>query len=102
MSNDWAVWSVEQMAFPFMNEIPPQPGSLPSLAHALGAVPEHRQPRGYRKEAPPYPLVPMLLLLLIGVLCGRWGYQSIADWAADCAATHPEVLDTLGCPRDRH
>jgi len=89
------------MAFPFMNEIPPQPGSLPSLAHALGAVPEHRQPRGYRKEAPPYPLVPMLLLLLIGVLCGRWGYQSIADWLEMCTTEHPELLDALGCPRDR-
>jgi len=44
----------------------------------------------------------MLLLLLVGILCGRRDYQSIADWAVDCAATHPEVLDTLGCPRDRH
>jgi len=84
-----------------MNEIPPQPGSLPSLANALRTVPEHRTPRGYRKDEPPYPLVPMLLLLLIGILCGRRGYQSIADWAELCATAHPELLDALDCPRAR-
>jgi len=95
------VWSAEQTAFPFMNDIPTQPGSLPSLANALRTVPEHRKPRGYRKDDPPYPLVPMLLLLLVSVLCGRRGYQSIADWAEMCVTEHPELADALGCPRDR-
>lgn len=84
-----------------MNDIPTQPGSLPSLANALRAVPEHRKPRGYRKDEPPYPLVPMLLLLLVSVLCGRRGYQSIADWAETCATAQPDLVDALGCPRDR-
>jgi hypothetical protein len=43
----------------------------------------------------------MLLLLLMGVLCGRRGYQSIADWAEVCATAYPELVDALGCPRDR-
>jgi hypothetical protein len=36
------------------------------------------------------------LLLLVGVLCGRRGYQSIADWARGCADASPEVLTALG------
>lgn len=101
MSDDPVVWSAEQKAFPFMNEIPTQLGSLPSLTNALRTVPEHRKPRGYRKDEPPYPLVPMLLLLLVSVLCGRRGYQSIADWAELCVTAHPDLVDALGCPRDR-
>lgn len=101
MSSEPVVWSAEQKAFPFMNDIPAQPGSLPSLANALRTVPEHRKPRGYQKDDPPYPLVPMLLLLLVAVLCGRRGYESIAEWAEMCATEHPALLDALGCPRDR-
>lgn len=90
------------MPLPFgAGEAPLAPGSLASLAAALATVPEHRRPRGYRASEPPYPLVPMLLLLLIGVLCGRRGYGSIAEWAESVAAGQPEVLDALGCPTDR-
>ena len=35
----------EQKAFPFMHDIPAQPGSLPSLTNVLRSVPEHRKPR---------------------------------------------------------
>jgi len=101
MSSASADWYVTQLAFPFWSETEILPGSLPSLLKALAAVPEHRRPRGYRKDEPPYPLVPMLLLLLVGTLCGRRGYQALAEWAADCAVTHPELLDALGCPVDR-
>ena len=86
----------KQLVLPDVERLTPAAGSLPSLAQALGAVPEHRHPRGFKAHQPPYPLVPMLLLLLIGVLSGRRGYQSIADWARRCAQDHPEVLDALG------
>jgi hypothetical protein len=101
MSSTPADWYVTQLAFPFWGETDILPGSLPSLQKALAAVPEHRRPRGYRKDEPPYPLVPMLLLLLVGTLCGLRGYQALAEWAADCALVHPELLDALGCPVDR-
>lgn len=71
-------------------------GSLPSLAAALAAVPEHRRPRGFKAHQPPSPLVPLLVLLLAGLLCGRRGYEAIAEWAAACAQDHPELLDALG------
>ena len=86
----------KQLVLPAVAEMAPTPGSLPSLAAALAAVPEHRRPRGFKAHQPPYPLVPMLLLLVVGVLCGRRGYQSIADWARGCADASPEVLDALG------
>ena len=82
-------------------EAPPAPGRLPSLAAALARVPEPRRPRGYRAAEPPYPLVPLLLLVLVGVLCGRRGYGSIAEWAGSVGRGEPAVLDALGCPPDR-
>lgn len=62
-----------QPALPVLADLAPAPGSLPSLAQALAAVPEHRHPRGFKRYQPPYPLVPMLLLLVVGVLWGRRG-----------------------------
>jgi len=82
-------------------EAPLARGSLPSLAAALARVPEHRRPRGYRAAEPPYPLVPLLLLLLTGVLCGRRGYGSIAAWAESVGQVDAAVLDALGCPSAR-
>ena len=90
-----------QPALPVLADLAPTMGSLPSLAQALAAVPEHRRPRGFKAHQPPYPLVPMLLLLVVGVLCGRRGYQSLADWAQQCAQDHPAVLDALGFPAGR-
>jgi len=101
MAPTCADWYVTQLAFPFWGEMVPVSGSLPSLRNALAVVPEHRRPRGFRKDDPPYPLIPMVLVLLIATLCGRRGYQGVAEWAADCAIVHPEVLDALGCPSDR-
>jgi hypothetical protein len=43
----------------------------------------------------------MLLLLLIGVLCGRRGYGSSAEWAVSVERADPAVLAALGCPPDR-
>lgn len=97
----WAGAIPVQPPLPLMNEVAVAPGSLPSLAKALESVPEHRRPRGFKAHQPPYPLIPMLLLVLVGVLCGRRGYQGLADWAALCAREHPEVLDVLGFARER-
>lgn len=86
----------KQLVLPVVAAVAPELGTLPSLAEALRAVPEHRRPRGFKAHQPPYPLGPMLVLLVVGVLCGRRGYQSIADWARGCAQEHPEVVDALG------
>ena len=90
-----------QPALPAITEVAAAAGSLPSLARALEAVPEHRRPRGFKADQPPVPLVPALLLLLLGVLGGRRGYGSIAEWGGLCVKERPEVLDTLGFPRGR-
>ena len=90
-----------QPLLPMLGAVPLAPGSLSSLAQALAAVPEHRRPRGYKAHQPPYPLVPLLLVLLAGLLCGRRGYTAIAEWAAGCGQEHPEVLAELGLPADR-
>jgi len=90
-----------QPSLPMMDEVAVAPGSLPSLAKALEAVPEHRRPRGFRADQPPVPLIPTLLLLLVGVLCGRLGYLGMAEWGRLCSREQPEVLDALGFPRGR-
>jgi hypothetical protein len=79
----------------------PAPGSLPSLAKALEAVPEHRKPRAFRPEHPPVLLIPALLELIVGVLIGRRGYGSISEWARMCERKCPEVVDALGFPAER-
>lgn len=97
----WGGSVPQQLPLPVVSDVPVAPGSLPSLAKALESVPEHRRPRGFRADQPPVPLVPTLLLLLVSVLCGRLGYIAIAEWAAQCARAHPEVLDALGFPDAR-
>ena len=91
----------QQLALPILSELAIPSGSLPSLAKALEAVPEHRKPRGFRAEQPPVPLIPTLLLLIAAVMCGRGGYGSIAEWGAQCNREAPEVLDALGFVRAR-
>lgn len=91
-----------QPPLPTMGEVAAAaPGSLPSLAEALGAVPEHRKPRGFRADQPPVLLVPTLLELIVGVLIGRRGYGSISEWARMCERKCPEVVDALGFPAER-
>lgn len=94
-----------QLPLPELAAVAVAPGSLPSLAVALAvalaAVPEHRQPRGFKAHQPPYPLVPLLLVLLAGLLCGRRGYAAIAEWAAACAQDHPDVLKAVGLSAER-
>lgn len=92
----WAGALGQQAALPFMAEVAIQPGSLPSLAKALEAVPEHRKPRGFRADQPPVPLIPTLLALIAAVLCGRRGYGSIAEWGRQCSREQPEVVEALG------
>lgn len=97
----WRGPNPSQLGLFALEGVAPVAGSLPSLAVALAAVPEHRRPFGYQPEHPPYPLVPMLFLLLIGVLVRREGYTAIAEWAASCAREAPEVLDRLGFAAER-
>lgn len=97
----WGGSVPQQLPLPVISDVPVAPGTLPSLAKALEAVPEHRRPRGFRADQPPVPLIPTLLLLLVAVMCGRRGYIAIAAWAAQCARSHPEVLDVLCFPAAR-
>jgi len=97
----WSGSVALQPALPQMNEVAVAPGSLPSLAKALEAVPEHRKPRGFRADQPPVLLIPALLLLIVGVLIGRRGYGSIAEWGRICEREQTEVVHLLGFARDR-
>jgi len=79
-----------------LNEVALRPGSLPSLAQGLAAVTERRHPRGFKADLPPYPLVPILLVVPVGLLCGHRGYAAIAAWAAARARDHSQVWSALG------
>lgn len=92
----WSGSVPQQLSLPGMTDVPIALGSLPSLAKALEAVPEHRRPRGFRVDQPPVALIPSLLLLLVAILCGRRGYGSIAQFGSQCASDYPEVVDALG------
>jgi hypothetical protein len=102
----------QQPPLPGLAELEVLPGSLPSLAKCLEVVPEHRRPRGFRADQPPVPLIPSLLLLLVALLCGRRGYQPMADFGRLCAqeeeaeredagCKEPGLLDILGFPGSR-
>lgn len=92
----WTGALAQQLPLPSLSEVAVQPGSLPSLAKALEAVPEHRKPRGFKAHQPPVPLIPTLLLLIAAVMCGRRGYGSIAEWGRQCSGEQPEVVEALG------
>lgn len=92
----WAGALPQQPALPFMSEVAVQLGSLPSLAKALEAVPEHRKPRGFKAHQPPVPLIPTLLLLIAAVMCGRRGFGSIAGWGRQCTGEQPGLVTALG------
>lgn len=97
----WGGTVALQPALPQMDKVAIAPGSLPSLARALEAVPEHRKPRGFRADQPPVLLIPALLLLIVGVVIGRRGYGGIAEWGRLCEREEPAVVDLLGFPRGR-
>lgn len=91
-----------QPPLPTMEQyVAPVPGSLPSLAKALEAVPEYRKPVAFRPEHPPVLLIPALLELIVGVLIGRGGYGKIAGWGRMCEEKRPEVVDAFGFPPER-
>jgi Transposase DDE domain len=97
----WGGTVALQPALPQMDKVAIAPGSLPSLARALEAVPEHRKPRGFRANQPPVLLIPALLLLIVGVVIGRRGYGGIAEWGRLCEREEPDVVDLLGFPQGR-
>jgi len=83
-------------AFP---EAPPAPPG--TLAAALGAIPEPRQPYGWRPEYPPIPLVVLLEVCVAAILCGARGVTAIAQWAAERREDEPALLEELGLPPGR-
>lgn len=92
----WTGTLSSQLPLPLLSEVAVQTGSLPSLAKALEAVPEHRKPRGFKAAQPSVPLIPSLLLLLAAVMCGRRGYGSIAEWGRQVSREQPAVVEALG------
>jgi hypothetical protein len=97
----WLGAILQRLSLPIVSEVAIQAGSLPSLAKVLEMVLEHRRPRGFRADQPPEPLIPSLVLLIVGAMCGRRGYGSIVEWGARCNGEAPEVLDALGFVRTR-
>lgn len=79
--------------------LPPAPPG--SLAEALAAVPDPRQPYGWRPAYPPIPLAALLQVTVAAMLCGSVGQTAIAQWVRERAEDDPELLTTLGLPAGR-
>jgi DDE family transposase len=77
---------------------PAVPGSL---AAARAAVPDPRQPDGWRPEYPPLPLVALRHGAVAATLCGARSLSAIAQWAKERREDHPSVLEALGMPAGR-
>jgi hypothetical protein len=76
----------------------PAPGSL---AEGLSAVPEPRQPYGWRPGYSPVPLVALLQVAVAAMLCGARGPTAVAQWARERQEDDPALLTTLGVPVGR-
>jgi hypothetical protein len=76
----------------------PAPGSL---AGALSAVPEPRQPFGWRPGYSPVPLVALLQVAVAAMLCGARGPTAVAQWARERQEDDPALLLELGVPVGR-
>lgn len=86
------------MAKPFPEAPPAPPGSL---AAALAAIPEPRQPYGWRPEYPPLPLVVLLQCCVAAILCGARGLTAIVHWVEERREDEPALLEQLGLPAGR-
>ncbi len=69
-----------------------------SLAEALAAIPDPRQPYGWNSAHPPLPLVALLQLTVAATLCGARSLLAIAQWGRERQADEPAVLTDLGLP----
>lgn len=82
--------------------IPSGPPAPPgSLAEALAAVPDPRQPYGWRPGADPLPLVGLLQLTVAAMLCGARSLYAVAQWGHERLADEPALLVELGLPPGR-
>lgn len=72
-----------------------------SLAAALVAVPDPRQPYGWRPDYAPVPLVALLQATVGAVLCGARSLYAVAQWIRERAADEPDLLAALGFPLGR-
>ena len=79
--------------------LPPAPPG--SLAEALAAVPDPRQPYGWRPQYPPIPLVPLLQLAVAAILCGARSLYAIAQWGRERLEDDPDLLESLELPPGR-
>lgn len=77
---------------------PAPPGSL---AEALAAVPDPRQPYGWWPERPPLPLVGLLQFTVAAVLCGARSLYAMAQWGRERVEDDPTLLTDLGLPPGR-
>jgi len=83
-------------------EVPAVAASPPgSLAAALQAVPDPRQPYGWRAEAAPLPLVALLQLTVAATLCGARSLYAMAQWGDERRQDDPALLEALGLPPGR-
>lgn len=80
-------------------QAPPAPAG--SLAEALAAVPDPRQPYGWRPQYPPIPLVALLQLAVAATLCGARSLYAIAQWGRERLEDDPALLESLGMPPGR-
>lgn len=76
------------------------PGSAApgSLAAALAAVPDPRQPRGWHPDYPPLPLGVLLQVCVAAMLSGARSLYAIAQWGREVGRHDPALLGDLGVP----
>lgn len=77
---------------------PARPGSL---AAALAAVPDPRQPLGWRPDRAPLPLVGILQVAVAAMLCGARSLYAAAQWGRERVEDDPAALVPLGLPPGR-
>jgi hypothetical protein len=83
-----------------MPQAPPAPPG--SLAAALAVVPDPRQPRGWRPDYTPVPLVALLQATVAAVVCGARSQSAVAQWIRERAEDEPGLLEALGFPPGRN
>ena len=72
-----------------------------SLAEALAAVPDPRQPFGWRRGRAPLPLVAVLQVSVAALVCGAQSLAALAQWSRERLEDAPERLLALGLPSGR-
>jgi hypothetical protein len=77
---------------------PAPPGSL---AAALAAVPDPRQPYGWDPAREPVPFVGLLQFAVAAILCGARSLYAMAQWGRERVEDTPTLLTELGLPAGR-